>query len=152
MWRNYALFTLLLMFVKLVLLFTFCIPFFKTFWADFLKLAWNFAFFDTFFDFLKKKNFFGHISTLFNLWSQTRKKRRQNQKTLSKCDLDLNFTPIKGSVFSIFQKKVRFVVPYCTCHVVVYVQGMAFLHSLDRQLPRLYLNSKHIMVSFFSIK
>jgi hypothetical protein len=29
------------------------------------------------------------------------------------------------------------------------VQGMAFLHSLDRQLPRLYLNSKHIMVSVF---
>jgi hypothetical protein len=38
-----------------------------------------------------------------------------------------------------------------TCHVIVCVQGMAFLHSLDRQLPRLYLNSKHIMVSLFPL-
>ena len=26
-------------------------------------------------------------------------------------------------------------------------KGMAFIHSLDRQLPRLYLSSKHVMVS-----
>ena len=26
-------------------------------------------------------------------------------------------------------------------------KGMAFIHSLDRQLPRLYLNSHHVMVS-----
>ena len=25
-------------------------------------------------------------------------------------------------------------------------KGMAFIHSLDRQLPRLYLNSHHVMV------
>ena len=25
-------------------------------------------------------------------------------------------------------------------------KGMAFIHSLDRQLPRLYLSSKHVMV------
>ena len=26
-------------------------------------------------------------------------------------------------------------------------KGMAFLHSLDRQMPRFHLNSKHIMVN-----
>ena len=26
-------------------------------------------------------------------------------------------------------------------------KGMAFIHSLDRQLPRLYLSSKHVMVT-----
>ena len=26
-------------------------------------------------------------------------------------------------------------------------KGMAFLHSLDRQMPRFHLNSKHVMVS-----
>ena len=25
-------------------------------------------------------------------------------------------------------------------------KGMAFLHSLDRQMPRFHLNSKHVMV------
>jgi hypothetical protein len=32
---------------------------------------------------------------------------------LSKCVLDLNFAPIKRSVFLIFLKKVIFVVPQC---------------------------------------
>lgn len=29
-------------------------------------------------------------------------------------------------------------------------KGMAFIHSLDRQLPRLYLNSKHVMIDCVS--
>ena len=29
-------------------------------------------------------------------------------------------------------------------------QGMAFLHSLDRELPRYYLNSKHVMIDSVS--
>ena len=29
-------------------------------------------------------------------------------------------------------------------------KGMAFLHSLDRQMPRFHLNSKHVMVSLGS--
>ncbi len=82
---------------------------YNLFWCIFLKLfqrIWNqheiLCFLITS---LIKKNFFGHISTFFKLWSQTRKKRRKNQKILySKCFLDLNFAPIKGSVFLIFKK------------------------------------------------
>ncbi len=53
--------------------------FLKTFSTD-LKLAWNSAFFDTFFD-LKKKCL-GHISSFFKLWSQTRKKLLKKTKNL----------------------------------------------------------------------
>ena len=31
-------------------------------------------------------------------------------------------------------------------------KGMAFLHSLDRQMPRFHLNSKHVMVSWNKAK
>jgi hypothetical protein len=51
----YALFSLLLMFVKLVLLVHFLVHFFTTFPTD-SKSAWNSAFFDIFFDFFQ--NFF----------------------------------------------------------------------------------------------
>ncbi len=59
MWLKYALFALLLMFIKLVLLITFLVHFLKTFSTD-LKSAWNSAFIDTFFDFFKQ-NFVGHM-------------------------------------------------------------------------------------------
>ncbi len=101
-WQKNALFSLLLMFVKLVLLITFfwCI-FFPTFSTD-SKSVWNSAFFDTFFDF--SKNFFlGHISTFFELWLQMRRKRLKKSKNVfCKCFLDFNFAHIKGSVFFIF--------------------------------------------------
>ncbi len=90
----------------------FLVHFFKTFSTD-SKSAWNSAFFDTFFDFVKKKFFLGHISTFFQLWNQTRKKRLKKSKNVfCKCVLDFNFAPIKGSVFFIFKKKVKFAVPY----------------------------------------
>jgi hypothetical protein len=74
----------------------FLVHFFTTFSPD-SKSAWNSASFDTFFDFL------GYISTFFELWSQTRKKRlKKSKKVFSKCVLDFNFAPIKGSVFFIF--------------------------------------------------
>jgi len=59
------------------------VHFLKTFSAD-LKLACNSAFFDTFFD-LKKM-------------------AQKSKNILSKCIIDLNFAPIKGSVFLNFQK------------------------------------------------
>ena len=98
MWRKYALFSLLLMFVKLVLLITFFCAFCNNF------SAWNSAFFDTFFDFFLKKFFFlGHITTFFKLWSQARKKRLKKSKNVfCNCVLDFNFAPINGSVFFIF--------------------------------------------------
>ncbi len=91
----------------------FVVHFFTTFSTD-SKSAWNSAFLDTFFDFLKKK-ILGNISTFFKLWSQTRKKRLNKSKNVfCKCVLDFNFAPIKGSVFFIFKKKVKFFVPYPT--------------------------------------
>ncbi len=109
MWRKYSLFPLLLMFVKLVSLITFLWIFVKIFnrfeismkFCVFLYLFWFFP-----------KNFF------FKLWSQTRKTRRQKSKNLlSKCVLEFNFAPIKGSVLLIFFKKVKFVVPYCPMNI-----------------------------------
>jgi hypothetical protein len=53
--------------------------------------------------FLKEKKFWGHIRTFWKHWSQTRKKRLKKSKNIfSKCVLDFNFAPIKGSVFFIF--------------------------------------------------
>jgi hypothetical protein len=53
-----------------------------------------------FFDF-EKKNFFWFIFALFaNFEAERAKNGSKNQKKyLSKCVLDLNFAPIKGSVF-----------------------------------------------------
>jgi hypothetical protein len=99
MWWKYALFPLLLMFIKLVLFIPFLVHFFKTFSTD-MKSAWNYAFFDTF-----CLNFFLYvILVLFsNFAAKTRKKGAKNQEhVLSKYFLDLNFAPIIGCVFLIF--------------------------------------------------
>jgi len=70
----------------------------------------NSTFFDTFFDL--KKNVLMSYLYFFQTLKPTRKKRRQKSKNvLSKSVLDLNFVPIKGSVFLIFFKKIKFVVP-----------------------------------------
>ncbi len=62
------------------------------------------CFFYTFFDFCQKTFFRSYcISPFLKLWSQTRKKRLKKSKNVfSKCVLDFNFAPIKGSVFFIF--------------------------------------------------
>ncbi len=59
----------------------FLVHLFKTFSTD-SKSAWNSAFFDTFFDFFKKKFFFCHISTFFELWLQMRRKRLKKTENL----------------------------------------------------------------------
>jgi hypothetical protein len=59
----------------------FLVQIFKTFSTD-SKSAWNSAFFDTFFDFFKKKFFLGHISTFFELWLQMRRKRLKKSENL----------------------------------------------------------------------
>jgi hypothetical protein len=102
-WRKNALFSLLLMFVKLVLLITFFGAFFYNFFNGF-KISVKFCVFWHLFRFFQKKIFFlGHISTFFELWSQTRKKRlKKSKKVFFKCVLDFNFAPVKGSVFFIF--------------------------------------------------
>ncbi len=84
MWRKYALFPLLLMFLKLILLITFFGAFF-IFSTD-LKSAWNSVFFDTFFDFFKKYSFFVFFPTL----------KPDSQKTalkIIKCIYILQFFP-----------------------------------------------------------
>ncbi len=59
----------------------FLVHFFTVFSTD-SKSAWNYAFFDTFFDFFQKKIFYGHISTFFKLWLQMRRKRRKKTENL----------------------------------------------------------------------
>ncbi len=72
--------------------------FFTNFSTD-TKSAWNSAFFNIFFD--KKK--FGVILALFgNFEAKCAKNGKKKLKNLfSKCVLDFNFAPIKGSVFFI---------------------------------------------------
>ncbi len=101
-WRKNALFSLLLMFVKLVLLITFFWCIFSQFFQrirnqrEILRFKTPFLIFQT-------KFILGHISTFFELWSQMRKKTAQKiKKLIQKCVLDFNFAPIKGSVFFIF--------------------------------------------------
>ncbi len=102
MWRKYALFTLLLMFVKLVLLITFVCAFFNNF-LNGSKISMKFCVFWCLFWLFQNKIFYCHISTFWKLWSQTRKKRLKKSKIVfSKCVLDFNFAPIKGFVFFIF--------------------------------------------------
>ena len=101
-WRKNALFSLLLMFVKLVLLLPFFCAFFNNFFNEF-EISVKFCVFWHLFRVFPKKFFLGHISTFFKLWSQTRKKRLKKSKNLfSKCVLHFNFATIKGSVFFIF--------------------------------------------------
>jgi hypothetical protein len=84
LWK-YALFPLLLMFSKLVLRINFFAAFLKNFSADFNGLV------------------------LFSNFEAKRAKNgaKNQKKNLSKCFLDLNSAPIKGSVFLIFCKKIR---------------------------------------------
>ncbi len=105
MWRRYALFPLLLMFVKLVLLI--CNYFWYIFLNFFngLEISMKSCVFCTFFDL--KKNV-GHNSTLK---PNTQKTAPKIRKVLSKCVSYLNFAPIKGSVFLIFFLKLKFVLP-----------------------------------------
>ncbi len=66
------------------------------------------------FDFFNKK-FFSVILVLFSNFEAKRAKNGAKIKNvLRKSVLDLNFAPIKESVFLIFFKKVKFVVPYST--------------------------------------
>ncbi len=89
MWRKYALFPLLLMFVKIVLLITFLCAFFKNFFNRFV-ISMKFCVFWHLF-LIKKKNL-GQISTFLNFETKLRKKRRQKSKNvLSKCVLDFKF-------------------------------------------------------------
>jgi hypothetical protein len=102
MWRKYALFPLLLMFIKLVLLITFV-------WGFFLKLfqrIWNQHEILRFLKpFLFKTFFLRSYEYFFQTLKPNAQKRRQKSKNvLSKCVLDLNFAAIKGSVFLIFKK------------------------------------------------
>ncbi len=102
---NMHFFSLLLMFVKLVLLVTF-------FWCIFLPLFQRILNqreilrFWYLFGFFCQKIVMGHISTFGKLWSQMRKKRLKKSKNVfCKCVLDFNFAPITGSVLFIFLKK-----------------------------------------------
>ncbi len=61
------------------------------------KSAWNFAFFDSFFDLNKKIQ--GYISIFFKLWSQTRRKQLKKMENLFyKHVLEFNYATIKGLV------------------------------------------------------
>ncbi len=122
MWRKYALFSLLLMSVKLVLLITFFCAFFYNFFNGF-EISTRFWVFWYLFWFC-----LGHISTFWKLWSQTRKKRlKKSIKVFSKCVLDFNFAPIKGSVFFIKKSQIL-----CTLvqDTVVYTLGTVSQHFL----------------------
>jgi hypothetical protein len=102
------------MFVKLVLLITFLLHFLKLFqwiWNQHEILHFLYLFYF-------KENWV--IFVLFlNFEAKRPKKRRQKSlNVLSKCVLDLNFAPIKGSVFLFFLNKVKFVVPYWRVHLL----------------------------------
>ncbi len=66
-----------------------------------------------------------------------------------KCVLDFNFAPIKGSVFFIFFKKVKFVVPYWTVYVCG--GGGQVLHGLqtDTHLPQSPLTGQQFKMTTF---
>ncbi len=67
------------------------------------------------FRFLFKK-LFGVILALFaNFEAKCAKKRLKikSKNVFCKCVLDFNFAPIKGSVFFICERKVKFAIPYC---------------------------------------
>ncbi len=105
-WRKYALFSLLLMFIKILLLITFFGAFFTTFSTD-SKSVWNSAFFDMCIDFLKKK-FVGHITTFWKLWGQTRKKRLKNQKTFL---VNVSYSHQRVCIFHFLKKKSNSLYP-----------------------------------------
>ena len=55
-----------------------------------------------------------------------------------------------GSLYQVLHEGSGLVVDAATAiqFAVDIAKGMAFLHSLDRQLPRYFLNSRHVMVSY----
>ncbi len=111
-WWKHALFSLLLMFVKLVFLITFLVHFLKTYSTD-LKSAWNSAFFKIFSISKKKLSYEHFLKTLKPNTHKTAQKTKKN--VFCKCGLDLNFASIKGSVFFIFKKsQIRCTLLYCT--------------------------------------
>jgi len=57
-----------------------------------------------------------------------------------------------GSLFHVLHEGTGLVVDTMRAlqFAIDIAKGMAFLHSLERQLPRLYLNSKHIMIDCVS--
>jgi hypothetical protein len=71
------------------------------------------VFFDIFLDFFKKI-FFVTLALIENFEAKRAKNGSKNQKTYFVCVLDFSFAPIKGSVFLIFYKKKKFVVPNCS--------------------------------------
>ncbi len=74
--------------------------FFNNFFNGF-ETSVKFCVFLHLFSICQKIFFLGHNGTFFKLWSQTRKKRLKKSKNVfSKCVLDFNFAPIKGSSFS----------------------------------------------------
>ncbi len=90
----------------------FCVHF-LTIFSNRFEIGMKFCIFWYLFRFFSKNYFFLVILVLIE--SQTRKKRLKKSKNVfCKCVLDFNFAPIKGSVFLIFFKKVKFVVPYCS--------------------------------------
>ncbi len=109
-WRKNALFSLLLMFVKLVLLITFLCAFFHNFFNGF-EISVKFCIFWHLFRFFKKKNF----QVIFVLFSNFEAKRARNdsknQKTyfvnVSKISI---LHPSKG-LYSLFYKKSQICVP-----------------------------------------
>ncbi len=76
-WQKYALFPLLLMFVKLALLITFLVHLVQKKISTDLKSAWNS---DTFF-IMCQKIFFGHISPFLNCEAKRAKNGAKNKKT-----------------------------------------------------------------------
>ena len=59
------------------------------------------------------------------------------------------FAPI-GSLYQVLHEGSNLVVdaPAAIQFAIDIAKGMAFLHSLERQLPRFFLNSRHVMVSY----
>jgi hypothetical protein len=118
MWRKYALF---FTFTRIRQTCFAC----NFFWCIFYKffngfeISVKFCVFDIFFDFFQQNFFGGHISTFCKLWSEMRKKRLKKSKNVfCKCVLEFNFAPIKESVFFIFEKKVKCVVPPSTYYSI----------------------------------
>ena len=57
------------------------------------------------------------------------------------------FTPV-GTLYQVLHENTGVVVdsPRALQFAIDIAKGMSYLHSLDRQMPRLYLNSKHVLI------
>ena len=58
------------------------------------------------------------------------------------------FTPV-GTLYQVLHEGTGIVVDHSRAldFAIDIAKGMSYLHSLERQMPRLYLNSRHILVS-----